>query len=409
MKSIAYILYQLALLLLAPTALLLTLRDAKRRQGGKRFIYQRLGLGYTPQQQGALWFHAASLGEVNAIAPLVQIIQDKQPTRHIVISTGTPSGASAAAKLSGVEHAYLPIDWPWAVYNFLRCYRPSYCTIVETELWPNLYRISKAMGCAPVIINGRISNKTLKQRWLYPLFADCLQQCQHIYTRSGLDRRHFIQLGADKSRVLTVGNIKFAGQDLDPTAYPHLIKRPYLLAASTHSDEEWQFSHALAATGKLLVIIPRHPERRDEILDKLRTLPLNIAVRSQGEEVTDVTQIYLADTMGEMMAFMAHAELVFMGGSLIPHGGQNMLEAARLAKAIITGPYTHNFVDEVAALKDVGALIEVASNDALRHQINSLLENPTQLNTMGQQAQELMSNNKGIAKQYYKLLMTQWG
>lgn len=407
MKLLSYTLYQAVLLLLIPFGLLLTLRDAKRRAGGKRFMQQRLGFGYPGCQQAPIWFHAASLGEVNAIAPLLQSIKQADPGATILITTTTPSGAAAASKLGGIIHAYLPIDLPWAVYHFLKQYQPKRCVIVETELWPNLFVLAKRAGCAPTIINGRLSDQTLNQQWLYPLFGLCLQQCKMIYTRSSKDNHHFQQLGADKAQLLTVGNIKFAGELHAATNYEKYIDQPYMLAASTHEDEEWQLCHSLAATGKLLVIIPRHPERREQILRSISRLPLNIALRSHGDAVTQNTQVYIADTIGEMMGFMAHAEFVFMGGSLIPHGGQNMLEAARLGKAIICGPHTHNFIDEVAALKDVEAMLEVQDADTLRTTVNELLGQPEQLKVMGDKARELMQNNGGIAKQYYKLLMKQ--
>lgn len=409
MKQLSYILYQAVLLLLIPLGLLLTLRDAKRRAGGKRFVQQRLGFGYSGCEQPPTWFHAASLGEVNAIAPLLNRLKKAEPGATILMTTTTPSGAAAAAKLEGVIHAYLPIDLPWAVCNFLKQYQPKQCVIAETELWPNLFIMAKRAGCAPTIINGRLSDKSLSKQWLYPLFALCLQQCEMIYTRSHKDNNHFQQLGADKAQLLTVGNIKFAGELHAPADYDRLIQQNYILAASTHDDEEWQFCHSLAASGKLLVIIPRHPERRDAILHSISRLPLNIAVRSLGDEVNEQTQVYIADTIGEMMGFMAHADLVFMGGSLIPHGGQNMLEAARLGKAIICGPHSHNFIDEVAALKDVNAMLEVQDADELRVTVNELLGQPERLQVMGEKASELMQNNGGIARQYYKLLSKQWG
>lgn len=408
MKLLSYTLYQVALLLLIPFGLLLTLRDAKRRAGGKRFVQQRLGFAYSSGKKSATWFHAASLGEVNAIAPLVQSLQQASPEVSILITTATPSGAAAVAKLEGVAHAYLPIDLPWGVYNFLKQYQPKHCVIAETELWPNLFFFARRAGCAPTIINGRLSNKTLSKQWLYPLFNLCLQQCGMIYTRSHKDNNHFQQLGAEKPQLLTVGNIKFAGPVHQADAYTKQLDPPYILAASTHEDEEWQFCHSLAASGKLLVIIPRHPERLEQILSRIEKLPLNIAVRSREDAVNEQTQVYIADTIGEMMSFMAHADLVFMGGSLISHGGQNMLEAARLGKAIICGPHTHNFIDEVAALKDVGAMLEVQDADALRTTVNELLAQPERLHLMGSKASELMKNNGGIARQYYKLLVKQW-
>ena len=261
MKLISYALYQLALILLAPFAFFLILRDAKRRDGGRRFILQRFGMYYQGCDQAPIWFHAASLGEVNAIQPLINLAKVKQPGATLLITTSTPAGAEAIRKFKhpSIIHAYLPFDFPLAVRQFLKSYKPKQMIVVETELWPNLFFQAKRAGCAPTIINGRLSHKTIKQRWLYPLFEHCLDQCEMIYTRSNLDHRYFTQLGATPDKMLTVGNIKFAGAVASSDQYADFIERPYLLAASTHSDEEWQVCHALAATGKLIVIVPRHP------------------------------------------------------------------------------------------------------------------------------------------------------
>ena len=408
MRLLSYIFYQVALLLIIPFGLLLTLRDAKRRGGGKRFIQQRLGFGYPSCEQPPTWFHAASLGEVNAIAPLLHILKETEPNTTILITTTTPSGATAASKLEGIIYTYLPIDSLWAVYNFFKQYQPTHCVITETELWPNLFVMAKRAGCAPTIINGRLSDKTINKRWLSPLFGLCLQQCEMIYTCSHKDNNRFQQLGANKNQLLTVSNIKFSSKLHSPANYEKFIAQPYLLAASTHENEEWQFCHALATSGKLLVIIPRHPERLSQIIRSINKLSLNIAVRSRNDKINEKTQVYIADTIGETMGFMAHAELVFIGGSLIPHGGQNMLEAACLGKAIICGPYTHNFINEVIALKNVKAMLEVQDSEDLHTNVNTLLNHPDRLRIMGENANKLMQNNNDVAKQYHNLLIKQW-
>ncbi|EDY86278.1 3-deoxy-D-manno-octulosonic-acid transferase, putative [gamma proteobacterium HTCC5015] len=407
MQFIWLTLYQVAITLLAPLGIWTTLRDAKRRSGGLRFVQQRFGFGYPIVNADVdLWIHAASLGEVNAAKPLIKLLRKAQPEARILVTTATPAGAQAANSLSElqVQHAYLPIDWPLSVWRFMNHFSPKRFIVVETEIWPNLYRLAAKRGCRPVIVNGRLSVKTLRLKQLYPLFSLCLSYCEMIYTRSDRDLRNFIAIGADREQLLTVGNLKFSGELPDPTQLPRLVDQPYVLAASTHHDEERMCAQQLSRSGQLVVIIPRHPERRDEILQELKRLPLSIAVRSEGDEVTDSTQVYLADTHGEMTAFMAHANLVFMGGSLVPHGGQNLLEAARLGRPIICGPHTWNFVDEVAALRGVEGVSEVASADELSQAAQHFLDQPKAAQATGNNALELMRNNRGIARQYAKLL-----
>lgn len=402
MKIMPLTLYQLAIIIFSPLIVLLTLRDAKRRDGGWRFIKQRLGFAYTKPSSRPIWFHAASLGEVNALVPLVKLIQHNKPNESILITTNTPSGAQAVQKLDSVIHAYLPVDWPWAVYCFLKSYQPKQSIVVETELWPNLFSFARRFNCAPVIINGRLSSKTTQKRWAQSLYKVCLDHTTAIYTRSESDSQAYIALGADKEKVKTLGNLKFSGAIPNADELPRLIARPYFLAASTHYDEERQLCQALLGhIEPLLVIIPRHPERLNTLLDSLSDLSLNIAVRSRNDAINQNTDVYLADTMGEMMPFMNHAEMVFMGGSLIEHGGQNMLEAARLGKAIVMGPSIHNFQHEVAALSNANA-IRITNKHELQTTIQGLLKQPDELTAMGQRAKELMKHHEQVAQKYYE-------
>ncbi|MGM0564584.1 MAG: 3-deoxy-D-manno-octulosonic acid transferase [Pseudomonadota bacterium] len=408
MKILWLTLYQIAITLLAPVVLWGTLRDARRREGGWAFIAQRLGFAYPDNPEPIdLWLHAASLGEVNAAMPLIRRLRKARPEARILLTSATPAGYRAAARLRDLEihSAYLPLDWPLSVWRFLRHFSPRRFVVVETEIWPNLYRGARRRGCPPTIVNGRLSVKTLRLRWLYPLFELCLSYCDRIYTRSDRDLRHFTALGARREQLLTVGNLKFSGEIPTREDIPRPIRRDYILAASTHHDEELQCARHLTRSGLLLVIVPRHPERRDEILRDLDSLPLSVAVRSRGDSVTDDTQIYLADTVGEMTAFMAHARVVFMGGSLVPHGGQNLLEAARLGRPVVCGPHTWNFIDEVAALRGVDALVEIATTDELAGAVQALIDDPEEARRLGDSALELMRNNRGIARQYAKLLL----
>lgn len=382
-----------------------TLGQAMRR-GGWRYVMQRLGWVYPQFAQRPIWLHAASVGEVIAALPLLERLRIRYPTAAMLVTTATPTGAAIAATRlpSGITHAYLPIDWRGAVRRFLRATQPRCALIMETELWPNLYARCNASDIPLVLVNGRLSARTLRASgWMRDIYHATLAQVTAVLARSETDRAAFVELGAAAACVSVVGNIKFsvgAGQhDLAPIQ----LGRPYLLAASTHHDEELQLTRLwqdLALNDFLLVIAPRHPDRAKTILDQLATLRLNVAVRSRGDMVTAQTAVYLADTLGELPAFIRGAALVFMGGSLVPVGGHNILEPARAAKAVVFGPYMRNFADESRALLNANAAVQVHEATELSTQLTHLLSNASLCNELGQRAQTLLANHADIADRY---------
>ena len=376
------------------------------RRGGWRYARQRLGWAYPRLTQRPLWLHAASVGEVIAAQALIERLRARYPDAMLLVTTATATGAAiAAARLpSGVMHAYLPIDWPGAVRRFLRATQPHCALIMETEVWPNLYHRCKTAGIPLVIINGRLSARTLRTgSWMRSVYRATLAQVDAVLARSETDRAAFVELGAPAQRVTVVGNIKFsasaAGQDIVPTNF----SRPYLLAASTHHDEELQLARLwqnLAPEKHLLVIAPRHPQRAKKILEQLATLQLNVAMRSRGDPVTAQTDVYLADTLGELSALISGAAMVFMGGSLVPVGGHNILEPARAGKAMIFGPYMRNFADEARALLAADAAVQVRDIAELGGHITGLLKNTQRRDELGEHAQTLLRNSADIADRY---------
>jgi 3-deoxy-D-manno-octulosonic-acid transferase len=274
---------------------------------------------------------------------------------------------------------------------------------METELWPHLYAACARAGVPLVIVNGRLSLRTLRAPlWLRRLYRDCLQQVSAILAISENDRTGFIALGAAAERVEVCGNIKFAAP---PGSNPEAIAlpRPYVLAASTREHEEKALLEAWRAAqtdGRLLVVVPRHPKRRAQILRDLAPFGLKVAVRSRGDAIGEQTAIYLADTFGELGGFMAGAELVFMGGSLVPKGGQNLLEAARLGKAVLFGQHMENFADEARQLLGAEAALQVDSPAALGGQLTRLLADPARREVLGQRAAALMAERADMAERY---------
>ncbi|MFO7603475.1 MAG: LpxL/LpxP family Kdo(2)-lipid IV(A) lauroyl/palmitoleoyl acyltransferase [Gammaproteobacteria bacterium] len=401
-------------LLLASLALPLVLHTAylafKFRD--KAYLYERLGrFGRSATiARGGIWVHTASVGEVNAVLPLIKALQAQYAELPICLTTTTPTGGQAArARLpDGVRLYYLPLDWHGAVQRFLDHTRPLVSLIMETELWPNLHEAAFNQGVPIIIINGRLTEKTLQApRWLYYLYHRMMVHAQAVIARSTEDRQRFARLGVREDRLFQIDNIKFAPGEAHATPAAIDLQRPYVLAASTREKEEVEIIHAwqqLPQPRPLLVIAPRHPKRLAEILADLDAFGLNIAIRSRQQPVTETTDLYLADTLGELAAFMAGATLVFMGGSLVDKGGHNILEPARLGKAIIVGPYMDNFREETQLLLQSQGLLQVANRDALAAQLQTLLQQPERARQLGDHARAAIDDRAGVIEAYLQCL-----
>ncbi len=397
--------YRLLLLVAAIPVFFLSVFQAIKHKDGS-YLLQRFGFGYQRNQQPGLWIHAASVGEVQALLPLIRHLQTHYPALVIRLSTVTPTGGKIARqKLPQVQHCYLPLDLPSMTKRFIKAIKASCGLIMETELWPNLYSAAQQQKLCLITINGRISTKTLHTpAWIKQLYQLTLQKVTAVLAKSQLDAERFLELGASAATTQAVGNIKFAiAADFTPPDKPPLIGRPYVLAASTHQHEErllGQLWSQLALNDYLLVIAPRHPYRSANIVKQLISIDENIAIRSKGQPVHESTRIYLADTLGELMTLMRDAEVVFMGGSLVSVGGHNMLEPAMLGKTIVFGPYMHNFADEAQRFLEQQAAIQVMDTDELQTQLKNLLVDPAKRRTYGDRAKILMQENKDMAKRY---------
>jgi len=399
--------YTLLLRLLALPLVLYTLWQALR-EGDWRYLRERLGYYRPSPSQRPIWLHAASVGEVNAALPLIESLQRQHPDLPLLLTTTTPSGARVAARQlpATVRHVYFPIDWPGAVHRFTNRHRPRCALVMETELWPNLYNRCHAENIPLIIVNGRLSARTRKARpWLRRLYTLCLQQVTAVLARSEQDRICFITLGADREHCEVIGNIKFAAAPRGEGIEAIELVRPYLLAASTREEEEKLVLEAWRKSGdkdRLLVIVPRHPKRLAQILADLQGE--NISVRSRGEPITDTTTVYLADTFGELPGFIAGAELVFMGGSMVPKGGQNLLEAAALGKVPLFGPHMDNFLTEAEALLTEGGAIQVEDTSQLSAAIQRLLAEPSLCEEMGEKARVVVDTRRDMAKRYHNAI-----
>ena len=356
-------------------------------------IAERRGLTRDARPQGPLvWIHGASVGEVLAAAALIERLRELN--LRILVTSGTVTSAAIVARRfpPDVIHQYVPYDSPRFVARFLDHWRPSLALFIESDLWPNLILSSAARRLPMVLINGRMSQRSFP-RWrrvastisaLLGTFDICLAQ-------SPTDAERFAALGCHN--VITTGNLKLdvPAPPADPAKLDRLISvtrgRPMILAASTHPGEEERLIEAhktLAGyfPSLLTVIVPRHPNRGEAITRTIGAAGLRAAQRSREEMPTAVTDIYVADTLGELGLFYRLSPVVFMGGSLVEHGGQNPIEAVKLGASIVHGPHVFNFTDVYDALDRAGGARKAVTPEALANELGQLLDDPAARDSM---------------------------
>ncbi len=379
------------------------------RRGDGRFLSERMGRGWADPAPGAVWIHCASVGEVRTACPLAQALR-RQGSRELLFSTNTATGAQTLARVlpEGVRHVYLPIDARAQVSAFLEAWRPRALLVCETEIWPELYHQCHARGIPIVIFNARLSARTLRAPgWVRRLYAEALGSVRIVLARSEADAARFRALGAP--RVCVAGNLKWAAcPTADPGPRPLAV--PYWVGMSTHQDEELRLARiqqGLPPQAPMLVLIPRHPERGSAIASELRAARIPHAVRSRGEPA--VERVYLADTLGEGERFMAHAELVFMGGSLVPAGGHNLLEPARLARAVVVGPHMEDFAEETGVLLRAGAAVRLRQASEAEHVLGALLADAQARARMGRAAAAVLEERGGPVVRHYLDALRQAG
>jgi 3-deoxy-D-manno-octulosonic-acid transferase len=399
--------YRLLNLLLLPLTLSYICWKAVRHKQ-LRYLQQRLGMGLGGIPHNCLWLHCASVGEVNTALPLLDELHRRNPGQTFIITTNTPTGAEIVLRRQQEHlfHAYLPFDWLLSVTLFVNTVKPVALCVLETELWPNLFGVCHNKHIPVVIINGRLSPRTTSTfRWVRNILGNTLQLTEHIYARSEADRYAFIQLGASPNKVTTIGNLKYTPPSLQTTDKPSHPEK-YVVVASTHEDEEKQILKCWLKLNRneLLVIAPRHPERREELLKQLAGLPVSIAVRSRNDTINKSTDVYLLDTVGELNNWFADARLVIMGGSFISRGGHNLLEPAHFGKAVIFGPSMENFREEAQLMLDKHAAVQVASIDDLCTQLQHFLTSSEALRSLENNVAEAIAGFAHILTDYANII-----
>jgi 3-deoxy-D-manno-octulosonic-acid transferase len=362
-----------------------------------------------PARQVDVWLHAVSMGEVNAAAPVVDALRKAHPQWRWLVTTITPTGSAQVRALWGdeVEHVYVPYDLPGAVSRFLRHYRPRLALVMETELWPNLLFGCRDRGIPAYILNARLSARSLRgYRVLAPLIARVVRTLRRIGAQSSADAGRFVALGATREGVIDTGNLKFdiaVPEGLDDFVQnfrDNLGQRPVWIAASTHEEEE----AAVVAIHRrlrerwpelLLLWAPRHPERFGRVSEQAQAAGWKVATRRKSTWPGDDDDVFVIDTMGELMAFYACAEVAFVGGSLQPVGGHNLLEPAAVGTAIVTGPHLHNFVEISRRLKEAGALQIRDDAEGIALALQELLQDPAGRSHMATAGRALVEQGRG--------------
>ncbi len=412
-------LYSAALYLLVPITVYHLIWRGFRQPAYFQRWNERYARYRTASYGRTLWLHAVSVGEVNAAVPLVNALKRGRPDLRVLVTTITPTGSERVRALWGqdeVEHVYLPYDLPGAVGRFLDHYRPHAGLIMETELWPNLLFGCRDRRIPTLILNARLSERSLRgYRVLAPLVGRALRTVRTVAAQSLADGVRFVRLGARPEQVVETGNLKF------DVAVPETLEtfasqfradcgaRPVWIAASTHEDEEAAIigihRHLRARFPDLLLLwAPRHPERFRLVADHARSAGWSVAMRSRGRWPRAEDAVFVIDTLGELMNFYACADVAFVGGSLQPVGGHNLLEPAAAGTAIVTGPHLHNFAEISRRLDDAGALRICADAGAVEAEIARLLDEPQVRETMAEAGRVLVETGRGALAQTLVLL-----
>lgn len=411
-------LYSTVLYLLVPlTVYHLIWRGFRQPSYFQRWNERYARYGDSPHTS-TLWLHAVSVGEVNAAVPLVNALRRGRPDLHLLVTTITPTGSERVRALWGhdVEHVYLPYDLPGAVARFLRHYRPRAALIMETELWPNLLFGCRDHGVPAYILNARLSERSLRSyRMLAPLVGRALRTVTTVAAQSMADAMRFVQLGARSEQVVDLGNLKYDVmvperlEDFAAQCRQLCGRRPVWIAASTHEDEEAAVISIHRRLRErypdlLLLWAPRHPERFRVVAEHARTSGWPVSTRSRAQWPSAGDAVFVIDTLGELVLFYACADVAFVGGSLQPIGGHNLLEPAAAGTAIVTGPHLHNFAEISRQLDAAGALRIGADTMGVGGALEELLADPARRREMTAAGQMLVESGRGALAQTLMLL-----
>lgn len=409
----ARLLYSLALYLATPAILLRLLWRARKQPEYRQRLAERWGFYGAPGPGRIIWVHAVSVGETRAAQPLIEALQAAWPDHRILLTAMTPTGRAAGSEVYGdrVVQAYLPYDYPDAVDRFFRHFSPVFGVLMETEIWPNLLAGARARDVPVVLANARLSARSAKGYGKLPALArPAFAALRAVAAQTSGDGERIAALGAGSVEVC--GNLKF-----DVTPDPEKIAlgqswrnalggRPVWLAASTREGEEELVIAAwrrIALPGSLLVLVPRHPQRFDAVADLLAHAGIAFVRRSAGLP-GPAAQVWLGDSMGEMAAYYTVADIAFIGGSLLPLGGQNLIEAAACGCPTLVGPHTFNFLQATDDAIAAGAALRVADAADLAAAVARMLADTGEVGKMRAAAERFANDHRGATRRTVALI-----
>ncbi len=417
-------LYNIVFYLALPFILCRLLWKSRKNAAYKQRWLERLARFTSPAIDKSIWVHAVSLGEAIAATPLIKALKSKYPNIRIVVTTMTPTGSAHITKAFGdeVTHIYAPYDYSGAVKRFLRHYNPQLLLIMETELWPNMLHHCAKQNIPIIIANARISANSEKGYSKIRCFMRRLfNNVSVIATQSQLDADRFINIGAKPQQVQVIGNIKF-----DINIPEHIFadakelrqkwgnNRPVWIAASTHDNEEEQILTAFKQVKQtlpnaLLILVPRHPERFSYATKLCKDQGFKTISHKNGDTCTPNTDIIIGDTIGELVKLYAASDVAFVGGSLVPKGGHNLLEPAAVNVPIITGPYLDNFLEISTLLADADAIIKINNAADLAKHVIELLQNKSLRLTLALGGAKVIKQNQGAMQKILQLVAQKIG
>lgn len=405
--------YTFFLYLISPFIVLRLYWKGRRLSAYRQRILERFALRKGVDAPVDVWLHAVSLGEIVAAIPLIDALLAKK--WRVLVTTMTPTGSQHVIKRFGqqIEHQYVPYDFPWAVRRFFKNYKPRLGIIMETELWPNLIHQAHQINLPLLLVNARLSDHSFKQyEKVKFMFKPVLNQFTTIFAQSEEDAKRFIALGAAETLVKVVGNIKFdlqlhisLNKDCEQLKNQWGKMRTVVIAASTHNDEEKQILSRLsklkgAIPDMVLLIAPRHPERFQEVYQISETQGFKTGRRSQSTSINESTEVVVLDSMGELLSFYQTSDYAFVGGSLVPIGGHNVLEPIAVKVPVFCGPYMNNSKAICRDLCAAEALTMVENVDELVAAIAMMHSSVLQREQQIENASKVLTANQGTVTRY---------
>lgn len=411
-------LYTALVVAAAPLVLLNLVRRGLRNRAYWRRWGERFGRGAL-SEDCPVWIHAVSVGEVQAAVPLVRRILERYPGLRVLVTTTTPTGSERVRAAFGVEveHVYAAYDLPGAVGRFLDRVRPRLAVFMETELWPNTLRICAERSIPVVLANARLSERSARGYARFPgVVGPMLGRIGAIAAQARPDADRFLALGVPGERVQVTGSLKFdvplpasLREQAEALRRQWGVDRSVWVAASTHEGEEKRVLEAFDrllqhCPGSLLVLVPRHPERFARVLALARRKGFRVVQRTRAGEDATQAQVFLGDTMGELPLFFAAADVAFVGGSLVPTGGHNLLEPAVLGVPVLFGPHVFNFAEVSSMLMERGAGRQVRGARELAALVCELFQDPDRRHAMGESGREVVVENRGALERLTAVL-----